>query len=185
MQENFTDLFKIMGIAIGIVYLIMVITFGQARAPFAILFSLPLAAVGGILGLIISGTPVDVNSLIGALMLIGIVVTNAIVLIERVQQNREHGMETRSLTRSRIHQITPNYYDSYNNNRRYATTLFGQSQAGSMVSKSLAVVVIGGLAVSTVLTLVVVPVMYELLDKIGRKRRSRRKINTSTETPDI
>ena len=95
MQENFTDLFKIMGIAIGIVYLIMVITFGQARAPFAILFSLPLAAVGGILGLIISGTPVDVNSLIGALMLIGIVVTNAIVLIERVQQNREHGMETR------------------------------------------------------------------------------------------
>ena len=94
MQENFTDLFKIMGIAIGIVYLIMVITFGQARAPFAILFSLPLAAVGGILGLIISGTPVDVN-LIGALMLIGIVVTNAIVLIERVQQNREHGMETR------------------------------------------------------------------------------------------
>ena len=97
MQENFTDLFKIMGIAIGIVYLIMVITFGQARAPFAILFSLPLA-VGGILGLIISRTPVDVNSLIGALMLIGIVVTNAIVLIERVQQNREHGMETRSLT---------------------------------------------------------------------------------------
>ena len=95
MQENFTDLFKIMGIAIGIVYLIMVITFGQARAPFAILFSLPLAAVGGILGLIISGTPVDVNSSIGALMLIGIVVTNAIVLIERVQQNREHGMETR------------------------------------------------------------------------------------------
>ena len=56
---------------------------------------MPLAAVGGILGLIISGTPVDVNSLIGALMLIGIVVTNAIVLIERVQQNREHGMETR------------------------------------------------------------------------------------------
>ena len=97
MQENFTDLFKIMGIAIGIVYLIMVITFGQARAPFAILFS-TVSAVGGILGLIISRTPVDVNSSIGALMLIGIVVTNAIVLIERVQQNREHGMETRSLT---------------------------------------------------------------------------------------
>ena len=122
MQENFTDLFKIMGIAIGIVYLIMVITFGQARAPFAILFSLPLAAVGGILGLIISGTPVDVNSLIGALMLIGIVVTNAIVLIERVQQNREHGMETRKALLEAGCQITPNYYDSYNNNRRYATT---------------------------------------------------------------
>lgn len=103
-------------------------------------------------------------------MLIGIVVTNAIVLIERVQQNREHGMETRKALLEAGSQITPNYYDSYNNNRRYATTLFGQSQAGSMVSKSLAVVVIGGLAVSTVLTLVVVPVMYELLDKIGRKK---------------
>jgi len=186
MQENFTDLFKIMGIAIGIVYLIMVITFGQARAPFAILFSLPLAAVGGILGLIISGTPVDVNSLIGALMLIGIVVTNAIVLIERVQQNREHGMDTReALLEAGSTRLRPIIMTAITTIVAMLPLLFGQSQAGSMVSKSLAVVVIGGLAVSTVLTLVVVPVMYELLDKIGRKRRSRRKINTSTETPDI
>ncbi|WP_242236579.1 efflux RND transporter permease subunit [Bacillus cereus group sp. BfR-BA-01316] len=186
MQENFTDLFKIMGIAIGIVYLIMVITFGQARAPFAILFSLPLAAVGGILGLIISRTPVDVNSLIGALMLIGIVVTNAIVLIERVQQNRENGMETReALLEAGSTRLRPIIMTAITTIVAMLPLLFGQSQAGSMVSKSLAVVVIGGLAVSTVLTLVVVPVMYELLDKIGRKRRSRRKISTSTETPDI
>ncbi|WP_336991808.1 efflux RND transporter permease subunit [Bacillus toyonensis] len=186
MQENFTDLFKIMGIAIGIVYLIMVITFGQARAPFAILFSLPLAAVGGILGLIISRTPVDINSLIGALMLIGIVVTNAIVLIERVQQNRENGMETRdALLEAGSTRLRPIIMTAVTTIVAMLPLLFGQSQAGSMVSKSLAVVVIGGLAVSTVLTLVVVPVMYELLDKIGRKRRSRRKISTSTETPDI
>ncbi|MCU4818512.1 efflux RND transporter permease subunit [Bacillus cereus] len=186
MQENFTDLFKIMGIAIGIVYLIMVITFGQARAPFAILFSLPLAAVGGILGLIISRTPVDVNSLIGALMLIGIVVTNAIVLIERVQQNREHGLETReALLEAGSTRLRPIIMTAITTIVAMLPLLFGQSQAGSMVSKSLAVVVIGGLAVSTVLTLVVVPVMYELLDKIGKKRRSRRKISTSTETPDI
>ena len=129
-----------MGIAIGIVYLIMVITFGQARAPFAILFSLPLAAVGGILGLIISRTPVDVNSLIGALMLIRIVVTNAIVLIESTQQNREHGLETReAFTGSRF------YQDYVQLLWRAITTivamlplLFGQSQAGSMVSKVLA-----------------------------------------------
>lgn len=186
MQENFTDLFKIMGIAIGIVYLIMVITFGQARAPFAILFSLPLAAIGGILGLIISRTPVDVNSLIGALMLIGIVVTNAIVLIERVQQNREYGMETRdALLEAGSTRLRPIIMTAITTIVAMLPLLFGQSQAGSMVSKSLAVVVIGGLAVSTVLTLVVVPVMYELLDKIGRKRRFRRKISTSTETPDI
>jgi len=143
-------------------------------------------AVGGILGLIISGTPVDVNSLIGALMLIGIVVTNAIVLIERVQQNREHGMETReALLEAGSTRLRPIIMTAITTIVAMLPLLFSQSQAGSMVSKSLAVVVIGGLAVSTVLTLVVVPVMYELLDKIGRKRRSRRKISTSTETPDI
>ncbi len=136
MQENFTDLFKIMGIAIGIVYLIMVITFGQARAPFAILFSLPLAAVGGILGLIISRTPVDVNSLIGALMLIGIVVTNAIVLIERVQQNREHGMETReALLEAGSTRLRPIIMTAITTIVAMLPLLFGQSQAGSMVSK--------------------------------------------------
>ncbi|WP_242144967.1 MULTISPECIES: efflux RND transporter permease subunit [unclassified Bacillus cereus group] len=185
MQENFTDLFQIMGIAIGVVYLIMVITFGQARAPFAILFSLPLAAIGGILGLIISGTPVDLNSLIGALMLIGIVVTNAIVLIERVQQNKEHGMTTRdALLEAGSTRLRPIIMTAITTIVAMLPLLFGQSQAGSMVSKSLAVVVIGGLAVSTVLTLVVVPVMYELLDKFGKKRRSRRKSNTTIDTPN-
>ncbi|WP_410984626.1 efflux RND transporter permease subunit [Bacillus cereus] len=184
MQENFTDLFKIMGIAIGIVYLIMVITFGQARAPFAILFSLPLAAVGGILGLIISRTPVDLNALIGALMLIGIVVTNAIVLIERVQQNREQGMTTReALLEAGSTRLRPIIMTAITTIVAMLPLLFGQSQSGSMVSKSLAVVVIGGLAVSTVLTLVVVPVMYELLDKFGKKRSSRRKIDSSIDTP--
>ena len=136
MQENFTDLFKIMGIAIGIVYLIMVITFGQARAPFAILFSLPLAAVGGILGLIISRTPVDVNSLIGALMLIGIVVTNAIVLIESIQQNREHGLETReALLEAGSTRLRPIIMTAITTIVAMLPLLFGQSQAGSMVSK--------------------------------------------------
>lgn len=184
MQEDFTNLFKIMGIAIGIVYLIMVITFGQARAPFAILFSLPLAAVGGILGLIISGTPVDLNALIGALMLIGIVVTNAIVLIERVQQNREHGMTTReALLEAGSTRLRPIIMTAITTIVAMLPLLFSQSQAGNMVSKSLAVVVIGGLAVSTVLTLVVVPVMYELLDKFGKKRSSRRKVSSSIDTP--
>ncbi|MEN1938827.1 efflux RND transporter permease subunit [Paenibacillus sp. 102] len=184
MQEDFTNLFKVMGIAIGIVYLIMVITFGQARAPFAILFSLPLAAIGGILGLIISGTPVDLNALIGALMLIGIVVTNAIVLIERVQQNREQGMTTReALLEAGSTRLRPIIMTAITTIVAMLPLLFSQSQAGSMVSKSLAVVVIGGLAVSTVLTLVVVPVMYELLDKFGKKRSSRRKINSSIDTP--
>ena len=76
-------------VSIGIVFLIMVITFKTIRTPFAILFSLPLAAIGAVLGLLISRIPVDVTALLGALMLIGIVVTNAIVLLDRVKQNEK------------------------------------------------------------------------------------------------
>lgn len=185
MQESFTDLFKIMGIAIGVVYLIMVITFGQARAPFAILFSLPLAAVGGILGLIISRTPVDLNSLIGALMLIGIVVTNAIVLIERVQQNREKGMPTReALLEAGSIRLRPIIMTAITTIFAMLPLLFGDTQAGSMVSKSLAVVVIGGLLVSTLLTLVVVPVMYELLDRIGSRKHRKKQHDSYTDIPN-
>ena len=85
--NDFTDLFLTMALSIGIVYLIMVITFKTLRAPLAILFSLPLAAIGAIIGLLVSRIPVDITALLGALMLIGIVVTNAIVLIDRVKQN--------------------------------------------------------------------------------------------------
>ncbi|MFY4774201.1 efflux RND transporter permease subunit [Metabacillus sp. RGM 3146] len=171
MQKNFMDLFKIMGIAILVVYLIMVITFGQARAPFAILFSLPLAAVGAILGLIVSRTTVDISSLIGALMLIGIVVTNAIVLIERVQQNRIKGMEVReALLEAGSIRLRPIIMTAVTTIVAMAPLLFGEQEAGSLVSKSLAVVVIGGLSVSTALTLIVVPVMYELLNRKKKKK---------------
>ncbi|MGG4488112.1 efflux RND transporter permease subunit [Metabacillus idriensis] len=177
MQDDFADLFKMMGIAVLVVYLIMVITFGQARAPFAILFSLPLAAVGGILGLVISQTPVDINALLGALMLIGIVVTNAIVLIERVQQNREKGLDIReALLEAGSTRLRPIIMTAVTTIVALTPMVFSATEAASMVSRSLAVVVIGGLIVSTALTLVVVPVMYELLAKMGRRRKKKKDV---------
>jgi HAE1 family hydrophobic/amphiphilic exporter-1 len=155
----------------------MVVTFGQARAPFAILFSLPLAAVGGILGLVISQTPVDINALLGALMLIGIVVTNAIVLIERVQQNREKGLDAReALLEAGSTRLRPIIMTAVTTIVALTPMIFSATEAASMVSRSLAVVVIGGLIVSTALTLVVVPVMYELLAKMGRRRKKNKDV---------
>src|SRR5690606_30638441 len=78
-DEQFTELFQLMLISIGLVYLIMVLTFKTLRAPLVILFTLPLAVIGSVLGLVVSKIPVDIGSMIGALLLIGIVVTNAIV----------------------------------------------------------------------------------------------------------
>ena len=78
-------------IAVAAVYLVMVLAFGEAVAPLAIMFALPLAIIGGLFGLFIMHLPLDIPALIGALMLIGIVVTNAIVLVDRVQQRRRAG----------------------------------------------------------------------------------------------
>ncbi|MBO1911622.1 efflux RND transporter permease subunit, partial [Microvirga sp. 3-52] len=88
-NEQFMELFQLMAVSIGLVYLIMVLTFKTLRAPLVILFTLPLAMIGAILGLLIARTPIDIGAMLGALMLIGIVVTNAIVLLDRVRQNEE------------------------------------------------------------------------------------------------
>ncbi|MFC0190447.1 efflux RND transporter permease subunit [Fictibacillus aquaticus] len=175
MNSQFGDLFATMAAAIGIVYLIMVITFGQARAPFAILFSLPLAAVGAILALVISRIPLDISSMIGALMLIGVVVTNAIVLLDRVQQQKEKGLPLReAILEAGATRLRPIIMTAVATVCAMLPLLFGEAN-GSLISKSLAIVVIGGLTVSTLLTLVVVPVIYEMLMNFRNVFRRKKK----------
>ena len=88
-SSDFNDLYMTMVVSIGIVLLIMVVTFKTFRAPIASIFSLPFAAIGSVLAMMITQTPFEITSIFGILMLIGIVVTNAIVLIDRVKQNEE------------------------------------------------------------------------------------------------
>ncbi|WNB91905.1 efflux RND transporter permease subunit [Bacillus sp. NEB1478] len=179
MNDQFMDLFMTMGAAIFIVYLIMVVTFGQARAPFAILFSLPFAAVGAIIALAISRIPLDISSLIGALMLIGIVVTNAIVFIDRVQQQRDKGLSVRdSILEAGATRLRPILMTAVATICAMIPLMLG-GESGSLVSKSLAIVVIGGLTVSTLLTLVVVPVIYEMLANIGKLFNRKKKKRSS------
>ncbi len=103
MNESFSQLGVAMLIAIGAVYLVMIIAFGEAVAPLAIMMSLPLAVVGGLVGLFLAGLPLDIPAMIGALMLIGIVVTNAIVLVDRVQAEGAHRLRPpRCAARGRI-----------------------------------------------------------------------------------
>ncbi len=170
MEEGFSQLGMAMLVAVGVVYLIMVLAFGEARAPLAILFSLPFAATGALIGLFVTGQQISVSSMIGGLMLIGIVVTNAIVLIELVQQKRAAGMPTReALLDGGATRLRPILMTA-------ATTIFallplglGLSDGG-LISQSLAVVVIGGLTTSTALTLIIAPVIFEILANIGTKK---------------
>ncbi|ARI76482.1 efflux RND transporter permease subunit [Halobacillus mangrovi] len=181
--SDFQDLGLTMLASILIVYLIMVLTFKTFKAPLAILITLPLASIGAVLGLMISRVPADPTALIGALMLIGIVVTNAIVLIDRVKQNEETMIIREAIIEACGTRLRPVVMTAIATICAMIPLLFGPTEDGSLVSKSLAVVVIGGLAGATVLTLVVVPVFYELLH--FRKSKRQRLQQTAEENTAI
>jgi len=173
--STFSQLGLAMLAAIAIVYLVLVITFGGGLAPFAILFSLPFAIIGGLVGLWIAGETISISALIGALMLIGIVVTNAIVLIDRVIHMERAGLSTReALLEAGTTRLRPILMTALATVGALLPLAFG-FEGGGLISKGLGVTVIGGLTSSTLLTLVIVPIVYEAISKIGRrKRRSER-----------
>lgn len=179
----FADMGQSMLIAVIVVYLVMALTFRNAVHPFTILFSLPLAAIGAMVALFITGNVLGISSLIGMLMLIGIVVTNAIVLIERVQQNRsERGLDAYdALIEAGRTRLRPIWMTAIAAILALMPLALGFTE-GAIIAAELATVVIGGLLTSTFLTLVVVPVVYSLLDQFGgwlKRRVSRRELATA------
>lgn len=163
LQQSFRSLALAMGLAVFLVYLVMASQFESFLHPFVIIFTLPLGAIGVILALAITGHTVNVVAIIGAVMLAGIVVNNAIVLIDAVNQRRRAGVElTTALSEAGLARLRPILMTS-------ATTIFGLMPMalglgeGAELRAPLAVTVIGGLAVATVLTLIVIPVVYSLL----------------------
>ncbi|MCS7461717.1 efflux RND transporter permease subunit [Paenibacillus doosanensis] len=167
INESFTQLFMAMAVAVFMVYLVMVLAFGNAAAPFAILFSLPLAAIGGLIGLVVTRQALNVTSMIGFMMLIGIVVTNAIVLVDRAQQLREEGYTVRhALIEAGKVRLRPIIMTAGATIMALFPLALGLSGEGALIGKGLGVVVIGGLITSTILTLIVVPIVYELIEEI-------------------
>jgi hydrophobic/amphiphilic exporter-1 (mainly G- bacteria), HAE1 family len=177
--ETFAQLGLAMVIAIGLVYLTMLITFGKARIPFIILSSLIFVPIGSLLGLFIAKEPMSVSVMIGLLMLIGIVTTNAIVLVDRIGQNREgKNMNIREALleagKTRLRPILMTAFATIAALIPLALT----TSSGTLISKGLAVTVIGGLTSSTLLTLILVPVIYEIFFY------KQRKIEKQTEKPN-
>lgn len=174
IQESFTQLGVAMLAAIAIVYLILVITFGGGLAPFAILFSLPFTVIGAIVALLIAGETISISAMIGALMLIGIVVTNAIVLIDRVIHKEREGMPTReALLEAGATRLRPILMTAIATIGALIPLAIGMEGSG-LISKGLGVTVIGGLTSSTLLTLVMVPIVYESLMKLRRKDKAQK-----------
>ncbi|KAA1186968.1 efflux RND transporter permease subunit [Paenibacillus sp. B2(2019)] len=175
VTEQINDTFGQLGIAmaaaIAIVYFVLVVTFGGGLAPFAILFSLPFTIIGVLVALLIAGETLNVSSLMGALMLIGIVVTNAIVLIDRVIHKEKEGMTTRqALLEAGGTRLRPILMTALATIGALLPLVTGLENSAGIISKGLGVTVIGGLISSTLLTLVVVPVVYEFLMKFRSKK---------------
>ena len=175
-NEAFGNLFLSMGVAILLVYVMMVLTFNSLITPFIILFSLPLATIGAFPALYITGKPIGVSALIGFLMLIGIVVTNAIVLLDLVERLRAEGHSTKdALIEGGRTRVRPILMTAIATILALIPLAAGLSK-GSIIAAELGTVVIGGLFSSTFLTLLVIPVLYSLVDggKSGLARRFRR-----------
>ncbi|WP_052466078.1 efflux RND transporter permease subunit [Mobilicoccus massiliensis] len=165
-QEAFGQLGIALLIAIAIVYVVMVATFGSLIQPLILLVSVPLAATGALAALEITDTPLGVPAIIGLLMLVGIVVTNAIVLIDLVNQHRERGQGVHEAVlegaRDRVRPIVMTALATILALVPMAMSLSG---GGAFISQPLALVVIGGLFSSTALTLLVVPALYLMIER--------------------
>jgi HAE1 family hydrophobic/amphiphilic exporter-1 len=164
MNEAFGGLFTSMAVAILLVYVMMVLAFNSLLTPFIIMFSLPLATIGAFPALFLTGRPIGVSSLIGFLMLIGIVVTNAIVLLDLVERLRGqgHSMHDALIEGGRT-RVRPILMTAFATILALIPLAAGFNQ-GSIIAAELGTVVIGGLFSSTFLTLLVVPVVYSLVD---------------------
>jgi HAE1 family hydrophobic/amphiphilic exporter-1 len=163
--------------AIALVYLIMVATFRSLLKPLVLLVAIPFAATGAIVALVITNTSLSLPGLIGILMLTGIVVTNAIVLLDLVEQYRERGLGLQDALieggRHRLRPILMTASATMLALAPLAVTGGGGGVGGAFISGPLAIVVIGGLFTSTLLTLVIVPVLYSLASRFTGPRTSR------------
>lgn len=172
-REAFGSLFFSMAVAVMAVYIVMVLALGSLLSPFIILFSLPLAVIGAVPALLITGRPLGVSALIGFLMLIGIVVTNAIVLLDFVEQLRARGYAVQdALIQGARTRVRPILMTAVATILALTPVAMGFSK-GSIIAAELGTVVIGGLFSSTFLTLIVIPVIYSLVDG-GRTAVNRR-----------
>ena len=173
--ESFAQLGLALLAAIAIVFIVMVATFRSIVQPLILLISIPFAATGAFALLLITGTPLGVPALIGMLLLVGIVVTNAIVLIDLVNQYRRAGVPIQTAIMDGARQrLRPILMTALATIFALTPMALGFTGGGGFISQPLAIVVIGGLFSSTVLTLVIVPVLYWLIEGRHERRALRR-----------
>jgi len=177
--QTFQDLGIAILLAIVFVYLIMVATFRSLLQPLILLVSIPFAATGSIILMLLTHTAIGAPSLIGLLMLVGIVVTNAIVLLDLVHQYRMRGMGTQeAVIEGGRRRLRPILMTAIATILALIPMALGFDKSSVFIAGPLAIVVIGGLATSTVLTLLLVPTLYTIVEDIGDRNRKKTPIDS-------
>ncbi len=172
--ESFGQLGLALVAGILLVFVVMVATFKSIRQPLILLVSIPFAATGALAMLLITNTSLDISAIIGMLLLVGIVVTNAIVLIDLINQYRREGRDIHSAIMDGARQrLRPILMTALATIFALTPMALGFTGGGGFISQPLAIVVIGGLFSSTVLTLVIVPTLYWIIEG-GKDRKLAR-----------
>ncbi|MCZ7460805.1 efflux RND transporter permease subunit [Streptomyces sp. WMMC940] len=185
-DEAFASLALAMLAAIAIVFMLLVATFKSLVQPLILLVSIPFAATGALGLLIATGTPMGVPALIGMLMLIGIVVTNAIVLIDLINQYRAQGLGVvEAVVEGGRHRLRPILMTALATIFALVPMALGVTGEGGFIAQPLAVVVIGGLVTSTLLTLLLVPTLYTMVELGKERRRARREAKRARKSGDV
>ncbi|MGP3984379.1 efflux RND transporter permease subunit [Streptomyces sp. KR80] len=185
-DEAFSSLGLAMLAAIAIVFMLLVATFRSLVQPLILLVSIPFAATGAIGLLVATGTPLGVPALIGMLMLIGIVVTNAIVLIDLINQYRAQGYGiVEAVVEGGRHRLRPILMTALATICALLPMALAITGDGGFISQPLAVVVIGGLVSSTVLTLLLVPTLYAMVELRKERRRAKRAARRAAKSAEL
>ena len=165
IMEAMSQLMLMLLLGVVLVYLIMVAQFQSLKSPFIVMFTIPLAFTGGFLALLVAGIEVSVISLIGFVMLVGIIVNNGIVLVDYINQQRLAGMERReAIIDAGVTRLRPILMTSLTTILGLIVTALAKN-AGTALMQPIAVVCIGGLLYATLMTLFVVPCMYDMMNK--------------------
>ncbi|MDE2786740.1 MAG: efflux RND transporter permease subunit [Chloroflexota bacterium] len=186
IRDEFNNVYVAMVIGVSLVYLVMVATLGSLKIPFIVVLSMPLAVVGALVALVLTDRSLSLPALMGFLLLVGIVVTNAIVLLTFVHQQRRAGLApldaVMAAGRTRVRPILMTAFTTI-----LALIPLSLSESAGLVGAELATVVIGGLISSTFLTLVAVPVVYMLFEESvpNLYRRVLRMLGIRTATPAV
>jgi HAE1 family hydrophobic/amphiphilic exporter-1 len=178
LSQQQADSFSQLGFAglagIALVFVVMVGTFRSIRQPLILLVSIPFAATGALAMLLITNTALDISAIIGMLLLVGIVVTNAIVLIDLINQYRKEGREIHAAIMDGARQrLRPILMTALATIFALTPMALGVTGGGGFISQPLAIVVIGGLFSSTALTLIIVPTLYWIVEG-GKDRKAAR-----------